>query len=74
MVATPAGLQFLVGSLKGHAVLGPLFFLLYVNDIPSSVNCPILLFTDDAKIYQSIRCEADYLQLQRDITTLYHTY
>ena len=40
-------------------------------DIPSSVDCTILLFADDAKIYQSIRYEADYLQLQHDITTLY---
>ena len=32
---------------------------------------PILLFADDAKIYKSIRCEADYLQLQRDIAILY---
>ena len=35
------------------------------------MDCPILLFTDDAKIYQSVRCETDYLQLQRDITTLH---
>ena len=61
MVATPVGLQFLVGSLKGQFLDHCSFY--YVNDIPSSVDCPILLFADGAKIYQSIaiRCEADYL-------------
>ena len=36
-----------------------------------SVDSPILLFADDAKIFRSIRCEADYLQLQRDIDILF---
>ena len=49
------------------SVLGPLLFLLYINDIPLSVDSPILLFADNAKIFRSIRCEADYLQLQWDI-------
>jgi len=33
------------------SVLGPLLFLLHVNDIPLSVDSPILLFADDAKIF-----------------------
>jgi len=52
-------------------LVGPLLFLLYVNDIPLSVDSPILLFADDAKIFRSIRSEADYLQLQQDIDLLY---
>ena len=47
-------------------------FLLYVNDIPLSVDSPILLFADDAKIFQSIRSEGDYLQLQKDIDILHN--
>jgi len=42
------------------SVLSPLLFLLYVNDIPLFVDSPILLFADDAKIFRSIRSEADY--------------
>jgi len=43
----------------------------YVNDIPLSMDSPILLFADDTKIFQSLRSEADYLQLQQDIDLLY---
>ena len=50
---------------------GLLFLLYYVNDIPLSVDNPTLLFANDAKIFCSIGCEADYLQLQHDIAKLY---
>ena len=71
MVTTLVGPQSLVGFPKVRSVLGSLLFLLYVNDIPLSVDSPILLFADDTKIFRSIRCEADYLQLQRDIDILF---
>lgn len=36
-------------------VLGPLLFLIYVNDIVSNISSPIRLFTDDCVIYREIR-------------------
>jgi len=71
MVSILVGPQFIYSGVPQGSVLGPLLFLLYVNDIPLSVDSPILLFADDAKIFRSIRSEADYLQLQRDIDLLY---
>ena len=35
-------------------VLGPLLFLLYVNDIPSTVDCTAKMFADDSEIYQNV--------------------
>ena len=35
------------GALQG-SILGPLIFLLYVNDMPQAVNCALLLFADDS--------------------------
>ena len=31
------------------SVLGPLFFNIYINDIPSIVDCPTLMFADNTK-------------------------
>ena len=44
------------------SVLGPLLFLLYVNDISASVICKIKLFTDDTKIWNT-NIEEDDLNL-----------
>ena len=35
------------------SVLGPLLFLLYVNDFPDVIKKMLKLFADDAKIYQT---------------------
>jgi len=36
------------------SVMGPVLFLLYVNDIPEQVECDISMFADDTKIYTSV--------------------
>ena len=36
------------------SVLGPLLFLLYVNDFPDVIKSVLKLYADDAKIYQAI--------------------
>ena len=50
------------------SVLGPLLFLLYVNDIPSVVSSFCLLFADDVKL---IAPRFDWQQLQEDLRTFH---
>ena len=49
------------------SVLAPLLFILYVNDLPSALNCGIKIFADDSKLYKSVILPADPIALQKDL-------
>ena len=51
--------------------LGPLLFILFINDITEVIKySEILLFADDAKIFKNVLCQADCLELQSDIVAM----
>ena len=52
------------------SVLGPVLFLMHVNDIGLNIHGEIRLFADDIFLYQPIRTPDDHLQLQEDLNTL----
>ncbi len=55
--------DFTSGVPQG-SVLGPILFLLYINDINENVQSSIRLFADDSIIYRKINSNIDYQILQ----------
>ena len=51
-------------------VLGPIVFIIHINELPSVVNSQCLIFADDTKLYQPIHSDIDVLQLQKDLDLL----
>ena len=55
------------------SILGPILFVLFINDLPQGVSedTHLALYADDTKIWRSIRNEEDIVQLQKDINNLH---
>ena len=52
------------------SVLGPVLFLLYINDINGNIKSFICLFADDSIIYRKISSKTDHKILQTDLNQL----
>ena len=52
------------------SILGPILFLIYVNDLPDMVRNTIKMFADDTKLYNKIKTQQDCISLQDDLHAL----
>ena len=66
--------EAVMSGVPQGTVLGPLMFLLYINDMPSHVHSETRcrLFADDTLLYRVVETIADQVQLQQDLRNLEH--
>lgn len=49
------------------SVLGPLLFLIFVNDLPKDITVPIRFFADDCVMYKTVRSPTDQSELNLNL-------
>ncbi len=52
------------------SVLGPVLFLLYINDCINGLSYDAVMFADDVKILRAIESPSDFHSLQNDVDYL----
>ena len=52
------------------SVLGPILFVIFINDLPNSISSYIKIFADDTKIFRALRSAGDISTLQEDVNKM----
>ena len=59
-----------VSGVCQGSVLGPVLFLIFINDLPEDINPRTRLFADDCILYRQISSENDQQLFQEDLDRL----
>ena len=59
----------MISCIPQGSVLGPILFIIYINDLPDVVKNQIFLFANDTKILKQVDTMEDSLSLQDDISS-----
>ena len=59
-----------ISGIPQGSVLGPLLFVIYINDLPELLNSESFMFADDTKLFRTITSKSDAVALQSDLDAL----
>ena len=62
--------EYVVSGVPQGSVLGPLLFLIFINDLDDGILSKLKKFADDTKLYREISCRKDCNILQEDLDKL----
>ena len=62
-----SGCSTVSSGVPQGSVLGPLLFVIYINDMPDQIQTPMKMFADDSKLFGPARTAQDRVQLQDDL-------
>ena len=66
----PSRLASVNSGIPQRSVLGPLLFILYVNDMPEAVTNMIKMFADNTEIFAECKNNEDRIRLQEYLELL----
>ena len=59
--------NLVLSGVSRASVLGPLLFVIFINNLPAAVENDAWMFADDTKMYQEVNCKEDGESLQNDL-------
>lgn len=68
---TKSNWELVTSGVPQGSVLGPLLFIMYINDLDSGITSSISKFADDTKIGRVINSQDDCISLQKDLDMLH---
>ena len=54
----------MISGVPQGSVLGPILFLIYINDLENEIGSNILKFADDTKMFRRVESQEDRHQLK----------
>ena len=65
-----SGIAPVISGIPQGTVLGPVLFVVYINDLLDELSSDGLMFADDTKVYRQIKSCEDAIILQKDLQKL----